>query len=83
MRAGGTAAKRGSLATRSTSARSAGLKACAGIGRTACGLPSPSCLANGIDGYRYLRVLLIELPKAKTAEDFDALLPRRLVPAQT
>ena len=30
MRAGGTAAKRGSLATRSSSARSAGLRACAG-----------------------------------------------------
>ena len=33
--------KRGSLATRSNSARSAGLKACAGAARTACGLPSP------------------------------------------
>ena len=34
-----------------------------------------TCLANGIDGYRYLRALLVELPKAKTAEDFEALLP--------
>ena len=42
-----------------------------------------TCLANGIDGYRYLRALLIELPKAKTAEDYEALLPWRLVPAQT
>ena len=37
-----------------------------------------TCLANGIDGYRYLTALLIELPKAKTVEDFEALLPWRL-----
>lgn len=37
-RAGGTSAKRGSVATRSTSARSAGLRACAGTGRSASGL---------------------------------------------
>lgn len=37
-----------------------------------------TCLANGIDGYRYLAALLIELPKAKTVEDFEALLPWRL-----
>ncbi len=42
MRAGGTAAKRGSLATRSSSARSAALRAWLGSGRTACGLPSPA-----------------------------------------
>jgi hypothetical protein len=42
MRAGGTSAKRGSLAKRSTSARSAALKAWAGTGRTAVGLPSPA-----------------------------------------
>jgi hypothetical protein len=42
-----------------------------------------TCLANGIDGYRYLRALLIELPKEKTAEDFEALLPWRLVSART
>jgi transposase len=35
-------------------------------------------LANGIDGYRYLTALLVELPKAKTVEDFEALLPWRL-----
>jgi len=40
-----------------------------------------TCLANGIDGYRYLTALLVELPKAKTVEDFEALLPWRLVPA--
>lgn len=34
-----------------------------------------TCMANGIDGYRYLRALLVELPKAKTVEDFEALLP--------
>ena len=37
-----------------------------------------TCMANGIDGYRYLRALLVELPKAKTVEDFEALLPWRL-----
>ena len=42
-----------------------------------------TCLANGIDGYRYLTALLVELPKAKTAEDFEVLLPWRLAPAQT
>jgi transposase len=39
-----------------------------------------TCLANGIDGYRYLTALLVELPKAKTVEDFEALLPWRLAP---
>ena len=42
VRAGGTAAKRGSLATRTSSARSVPLKAWLGAGRTACGLPSPA-----------------------------------------
>ena len=37
-----------------------------------------TCLANRIDGYRYLSTLLVELPKAKTADDFEALLPWRL-----
>ena len=37
-----------------------------------------TCLVNGIDGYRYLKALLGELPKAKTAEDFEALLPWRI-----
>jgi len=37
-----------------------------------------TCLANGIDGYRYLRALLVELPKARTVEDYEALLPWRL-----
>ena len=34
-----------------------------------------TCKANGTDGYRYLRELLIELPKARTADDFETLLP--------
>jgi transposase len=42
-----------------------------------------TCLANGIDGYRYLRALLVELPKAKTVEDYEALLPWRLAPAES
>jgi transposase len=40
-----------------------------------------TCLANGIDGYRYLNALLVELPKARTVEDFEALLPWRLATA--
>lgn len=34
-----------------------------------------TCKVNGIDGYRYLKKLLIELPKASTVEDYEALLP--------
>jgi hypothetical protein len=41
-----------------------------------------TCLANGIDGYRYLRALLVELPRAKTADDFEALLPWHLATAE-
>jgi transposase len=40
-----------------------------------------TCLANGIDGYRYLTALLVELPKARTVEDYEALLPWRLAAA--
>lgn len=39
-----------------------------------------TCQVNGIDGYRYLRELLIALPKASTADDYEALLPWRLTP---
>jgi hypothetical protein len=31
--------------------------------------------ANGLEPYAYLRRLFTELPKAKTVEDFEALLP--------
>jgi transposase len=41
-----------------------------------------TCLANGIDGYRYLSALLVELPMARTVEDYEALLPWRLAAAQ-
>jgi len=34
-----------------------------------------TCKASGIDGYRYLRALLIALPLAQTADDYEALLP--------
>lgn len=34
-----------------------------------------TCKANGINAYQYLRGLLIELPQAKTADDYEALLP--------
>jgi hypothetical protein len=37
-----------------------------------------TCLANGIDAYRYLRALLVELPKARTVDDYEALLPWRM-----
>ena len=40
-----------------------------------------TCLANGIDGYRYLTALLVELPKARTVEDFEGLLPWHLARA--
>ena len=37
-----------------------------------------SCNVNGIDGYRYLRALLVALPRAKTVDDYEALLPWRI-----
>jgi len=37
--------------------------------------------ANGLEPYAYLCLLLAELPKAKTAEDFEALLPFSVAPA--
>ena len=39
-----------------------------------------TCMANGIDGYQYLRELLVALPCAKTVDDYEALLPWRLTP---
>jgi transposase len=41
-----------------------------------------TCLVNRIDGYRYLRALLVELPTAKTIEDYEALLPWRLATSE-
>jgi hypothetical protein len=40
-----------------------------------------SARANGLEPYAYLRRLFAELPKAKTVEDFEALLPFRVAPA--
>ena len=37
-----------------------------------------TCLANGIDGYEYLKALLVALPKASIADDYEALLPWRI-----
>jgi transposase len=34
-----------------------------------------TCTANGVDGYRYLRALLVALPTAQTADDYEELLP--------
>ena len=39
-----------------------------------------TCKANGIDPYVYLVSLFRNLPAAKTADDFEALLPWRLTP---
>ena len=36
-----------------------------------------TCAANGVDGYAYLRALLTALAMAKTADDYEALLPSR------
>lgn len=38
-----------------------------------------TCQVSGIDGYRYLAALLVALPNAKTVDDYEALLPWRLV----
>ena len=37
-----------------------------------------TCAVNGVDGYAYLRALLSALPMAKTADDYEALLPWRI-----
>ncbi len=37
-----------------------------------------TCVANGIDGYWYLRAMLTALPNAQTADDYEALLPWHL-----
>ena len=37
-----------------------------------------TCRVNGIDGYQYLRALLIALPKAASADDYAELLPWRI-----
>ena len=34
-----------------------------------------TCAVNGVDGYQYLRALLVALPKAQTVDDYEALLP--------
>ena len=42
-----------------------------------------TCAANGVEGYRYLQALLVAPPKAQTADDYEALLPWKIVlPAQ-
>jgi hypothetical protein len=35
----------------------------------------PTCAVNGVDGYQYLRALLVALPNAQSADDYEALLP--------
>ena len=37
-----------------------------------------TCKVNGIDGYRYLRALFMALPRAKTVDDYAALMPWRM-----
>ncbi|MGI9134912.1 MAG: IS66 family transposase [Rhodoferax sp.] len=34
-----------------------------------------TCAVNGVDGYKYLRSLLVQLPMAQTADDYESLLP--------
>jgi transposase len=34
-----------------------------------------TCAVNGVDGYQYLRALLVALPKAQSADDYEAMLP--------
>jgi hypothetical protein len=34
-----------------------------------------TCAVNAVNGYKYLRALLVALPKAQTADDYEALLP--------
>jgi transposase len=36
-----------------------------------------TCSVNGIDGYRYLKAIPVARPKAKTVDEFEALLPWR------
>jgi len=33
------------------------------------------CMVNGINSYRYLQALLVALPLAQTADDYEELLP--------
>ena len=40
-----------------------------------------TCQVNGIDGYRYLRALLVALPEAKSVDDYETLLPWRIAMA--
>ena len=42
-----------------------------------------TCKANGIEPYTYLVDLFRQLPSAKTAEDFEALLPWNLATPAT
>jgi transposase len=37
-----------------------------------------TCAANGVDGYQYLRSLLVALPRAATVDDYADLLPWRI-----
>jgi transposase len=37
-----------------------------------------TCAANGVDGYAYLRALLVALPRATSADDYETLLPWRI-----
>ena len=42
-----------------------------------------TCKVNGVDGYQYLRALLVALPRARTVEDYEALLPWRIAALKT
>jgi transposase len=38
-----------------------------------------TCAINGVDGYKYLRALLVQRPKVQTADDYEALPPWNIV----
>ena len=42
-----------------------------------------TCKINGVDGYQFLRVLLVAFPQVKSVDDFEALLPWRLAAGNT
>lgn len=42
-----------------------------------------TCKVNGVDGYQYLRSLLVALPGARTVDDYEALLPWRIAALKT
>jgi len=38
------------------------------------------CAINDVEGYKYLRALLVGSPSAQTSDDYEALLPWAIAP---